>query len=171
MLQGPATSPQLLSSKTFARFAGTEFPGWWSSDLASQGHTFPTDAVHKAATAWKGANLSKKPWCNGMNSIQCIKICMNHPRLELSSLIVTVSPCLKSLQCQKRCCCKATCKFEPVCNKSRFSKNVTRHTHTPCMQISHIPVTYILNCVSTAMMQSNTWPFMTDCMAACLQGQ
>ncbi|CAA9311443.1 hypothetical protein AVDCRST_MAG94-975 [uncultured Leptolyngbya sp.] len=114
----------MLSIKTFALFTVTEFPGWCSSDLASQGYTFPTVAVHKAATALKGANLSKKPWCSGIKSIQCIKICMNHPRLELSSLLVIVSPCLESLQCQKRGCCKAACKFEQVCNKSRFSINV-----------------------------------------------
>lgn len=53
-------------AKLIARFAGTEFPGWWSSDLASQGYTFPTGAVYKAATAVIGENLSKQPWCSGI---------------------------------------------------------------------------------------------------------
>ena len=83
-------------------------------------------AEHKAATALQGANLSKKPWCSAIKSIQCIKICMNHPRLELSSLLLAVSPCLESLQCRKCGCCNAACNFEPVCNESLFSRNVLR---------------------------------------------
>lgn len=60
VLQGSAISLKLLFSKTVARFVGTEFPGLWSSDLASQVTTLQTDAVPKPATGWKSANLNKQ---------------------------------------------------------------------------------------------------------------